>query len=228
MDIPLLLGPVAFAGFEIPERIGFGGRQRMAVHRLPGGARVIDTLGPDDADVVWSGVFSGAEAMARARELDALRCAGLPLPLTWDGFFALVVIAQFSAEYRNPSWVPYRISCTVLENPLTTIAAMAGDLVGSVLGDLVSADGYGLQTGPLQSALGADGAMVPGSGAYRSSASMMGGAYAAQGMQLSADDVALGSADYPDAVDLAGSVAQGTAARGYLGRALFSLLGSGI
>jgi hypothetical protein len=61
-DIVLVLGPVAFSDFEDPERIRFGGAQRLAVHKLPGGARVIDALGPDDTEIGWSGIFA-----ARAR-----------------------------------------------------------------------------------------------------------------------------------------------------------------
>ena len=46
---PVILGPIALQGFEVPESITIGGAQRLAIHRLPGGARVIDALGPDDA-----------------------------------------------------------------------------------------------------------------------------------------------------------------------------------
>ena len=42
----LLLGPIAFADFATPDCAPFGGRQQMAVHKLIGGQRVIDTLGP--------------------------------------------------------------------------------------------------------------------------------------------------------------------------------------
>ena len=68
-DIALLLGPVAFQDFELPANIGFGGEQRLAVHCLPGGARVIDVLGRDDAEITFSGIFSGSDATLRARTL---------------------------------------------------------------------------------------------------------------------------------------------------------------
>src|SRR5689334_14980148 len=63
----LLIGPVLLEAFELPARVGWGGRQRMAVHRLPGGRRVIDAMGRDDADIAWTGVFTGSDAVARAR-----------------------------------------------------------------------------------------------------------------------------------------------------------------
>jgi len=57
----LILGPVAFDNFSPPERMPFGGKQAMAVHKYIGGSRVLDTTGPDDADIHWSGFFLGAE-----------------------------------------------------------------------------------------------------------------------------------------------------------------------
>ena len=60
----LLLGPIAFTDYSPPECMPFGGRQQMAVHKLIGGQRVIDTLGPDDEDIQWSGRFFGAGALS--------------------------------------------------------------------------------------------------------------------------------------------------------------------
>ena len=58
----LTLGSIVFDGFEVPSRVEFGGEQQLAVHKLIGGARVIDALGRDDAALRWRGVLSGAEA----------------------------------------------------------------------------------------------------------------------------------------------------------------------
>ena len=66
----VILGPVLLRDFEVPERISFGGRQAIVVHRLPGGARVIDAMGRDDAEIAFSGIFSGPDATRRARTLD--------------------------------------------------------------------------------------------------------------------------------------------------------------
>ena len=90
-DFSLTLGPVAFAGFELPSSITIGGHQRLAIHRLPGGLRIIDALGPDPADIAFSGIFTGPDAADRARLLDALRVAGAALPLAWDAFMYTVV-----------------------------------------------------------------------------------------------------------------------------------------
>ncbi len=40
-DFPML-GGITFDQFSTPEHMGFGGDQAMAIHRLPGDARVID------------------------------------------------------------------------------------------------------------------------------------------------------------------------------------------
>ena len=112
--MPPVLGRVGFSGFEVPERITLGGKQRLSVHTLPGGARIVDAMGPDDGELAWSGTFSGAAASERVRQLDRLRRAGLALPLAWDGWRFTVIISDFEADSANPWWMPYRISCTVL------------------------------------------------------------------------------------------------------------------
>ena len=115
--IALSLGPVAFQDFEIPPSIAFGGKQRVAVHYLSSGQRVMEALGPDDATISFAGMLSGPSASQRARDIDALRSLGQSLILAWDAFSYPVIIASFQAEYRNQWWIPYRISCTVLSNP---------------------------------------------------------------------------------------------------------------
>ncbi len=110
----VVLGPLVFAGFEVPERIALGGQQRLAVHDLPGGGRVIDALGAADADLVWSGVMSGPDAEGRVRLLDGLRRGGLAWPLAWDGWRYTVIIKRFQASVAGPFWAPYRITCAVV------------------------------------------------------------------------------------------------------------------
>ena len=107
-NVALLLGPVSFQSFEIPARINFGGAQRLAIHRLPGGTRVIDALGRDDSDISFSGTFSGPQATLRARAIDEMRVAGFSIPLTWDVFFYNVIIKKFEADYHSGWWIPYR------------------------------------------------------------------------------------------------------------------------
>lgn len=115
----LILGGIVFDGFSAPDKMPFGGKQSMAIHKLPGGRRVIDTLGPDDADFSWSGQFYGDDAYATAMALDALRAQGRELPLIWGGQFWMVVIADFAPKVvRLPTWVEYAITVTVSQAPM--------------------------------------------------------------------------------------------------------------
>ena len=110
----LMLGPVMFQAFEVPERLRFGGRQRLSVHQLPGGGRVVDAMGPDEGPLSWSGVFSGPNAASRVRLLEGLRRDGLPLLLAWAGWRYTVLIETFEAEAMNPAWIPYKVRTCVV------------------------------------------------------------------------------------------------------------------
>src|SRR5262249_30793644 len=73
---------------------------------LIGGQRVIDTLGPDDEDIQWSGRFFGAGALSTCLALDSLRAAGQVLPLSYAGMEYPVVIQDFRADIRRlPLWL---------------------------------------------------------------------------------------------------------------------------
>ena len=120
----LVLGPVVFRGYEIPERIRFGGRQRLTVHRLAGGGRVVDVMGDEDAPVTWSGVFTGPDAAVRVRVLEQLRRSGDVLPLAWEAWRYSVVLEEFDVEGSNPAWLPYRIRACVVESADAVLPAV--------------------------------------------------------------------------------------------------------
>ena len=129
----LILGGFIFTGFAVPERIPFGGDQAMVVHKLPGGRRVIDTLGPDDMDIEWHGRFWGSYALTQAMSLDAMRRAGTVLPLSYAGHNYTVVINHFVAEIeRAPQDVLYQISCTVLTNDPSMVAPISGSALAAL------------------------------------------------------------------------------------------------
>ena len=133
------LGSMVFTGFEVPARINFGGSQQLVVHKFPGGARVIDSLGDDPARPEWKGCFTGPLAAARARQANAMRLAAQPVPLSFGPFTAQVVIKRFAASYeRNGYWIPYSITCEVL--PPQTDGAGVGD---TALAGLIGADAAG-------------------------------------------------------------------------------------
>jgi hypothetical protein len=236
----LLLGPVIFQDFEVPCGINFGGKQRLAVHRLPGGARVIDSLGRDDADITFSGIFCGENATLRARLLDEMRASGALLPLTWDVFFYTVVIAQFQANYSTSNWIPYRIICTVLRDEASALIQAAVSLGASVLSDVGTAISQALSGGvdisSLQSTISDPSATTRDTAAYNAAQS---GIAAVQSDLASAVHTAAttlptdaitssgtadsGVANLTTAVGASQQLSQLTIAQSYVGRAATNL-----
>lgn len=146
--ITVQLGEFVFERTEIPEEITFGGAQKLVVHRLVGGERVVDSLGRDDMPLSWSGLLFGTDALGRARFLDSLRIKGEPLTLTWSKLRYRVVVSQFFATYEYNWQIPYRIKCEVVKDeaalvtkiPVTEVITETGaGLDEAVRGDLESA-----------------------------------------------------------------------------------------
>jgi hypothetical protein len=236
----LLLGPVTFQDFEVPSRINFGGMQRLAVHRLPGGVRVIDALGRDDADICFAGIFCGNNATLRARLLDEMRVSGTVLPLTWDVFFYSVVIRLFQANYSTSNWIPFKITCTVLRDEASALVDAALSLSATILGDIGTATSQassgGVDLSSLQSLLSVPSATVRDTAAYTQAQSGL--ASAQSSLAVSIDGVASalplaaiaspgsaqdGIAGITSAVTAAQQLSQLTVAQAYIGRATTNL-----
>lgn len=143
MPDTLVLGGISFDGFSTPSKMGAGGKQHMVVHKLPGGQRVIDTLGPDEDNIAWGGEFFGNDAFANALALDGMRAAGQVIPLMFGGQFRSVIIDHFEFKVRRlPVWVEYSISCMVYQNPsLGGLGGSIGTIDTLILGDLSLAIG---------------------------------------------------------------------------------------
>ena len=166
----LVLGPVAFRGFEVPERIRFGGRQRLAVHQLPGGGRVVDAMGADETPLEWSGVFSGPDAADRARLVERLRRDGTVSLLSWEGWRFTVIVETFEAEATNPAWIPYQVrTCVVAAGDIVATEALPGVATmaeavalgaGPGLDSRISAAGLALQSSDIGAAIEASGALA--------------------------------------------------------------------
>lgn len=128
------VGDFTAFGMEVPERLRWGGDQKLAVHKLLGGDRVVDILGPDEADIGWSGLLTGPLAQSRALQLDSIRQAGQPVPLVWPGGYRQVIVKDFKVSIESGGFVcPYEINCLILP------ASNEGDSAGAA----ALADGSG-------------------------------------------------------------------------------------
>jgi hypothetical protein len=122
-DTLFTLGNVSFQHTEVPEKIQIGGEQKLAVHDLVGGQKVIDALGRDDAPLEWSGLLLGPNAPSRFRQINAMRVAGRPVTLSWGECLYRVMIQSFVADYERETQMPYRIVCEVLEDLNASISS---------------------------------------------------------------------------------------------------------
>lgn len=139
-DTTVNLGDFEFADTEVPAKIPFGGSQALAVHKLIGGTRVIDAMGPDDDALEWSGLFFGQNATERALSLEAMRVAGLQQSLTWGKFSYSVIVKEFHADYERFYQIPYRISCEVVANLTTPVTTGSSATVDTAInGDAATA-----------------------------------------------------------------------------------------
>jgi hypothetical protein len=241
MTTTVTLGPYTLQSFEIPAAITFGGRQRMAVHDLPGGGRVIDVLGSADNDIAFAGIISGENADTKAQLLDALRISGTAVSLCWSDQYFIVIIAELNFDFRKSWWIPYQLRCTVVSNLVYGVAATAISTAVSIAADLASASGL-LASTPInlsaaQTALSATGATTLGTSAYGQSLSALSAgqtslsdAMTTAGSSLPSFDLSLASHDptamaasLSAATSNSGQLASLSAAQGFVGRSLSTL-----
>jgi hypothetical protein len=160
---PIQIGAINLHGFEVPQKLRFGGQYKVVVHKLSGGARVLEPIGPDDGDIQFEGTFSGSQAAARARAIDGLRLSGEIVWLSWESFRYQVIVKTFLADYHSPWWIPYKVSCLVASQPgaNSALSMALGTLVtADVANAMAAASGTPIQLGSLQVAMLADNALT--------------------------------------------------------------------
>lgn len=139
---PVTIGGLTLTGMEVPRLIRDGGTQQVAIHRLPGGGRIMDAVGNDPDRLELEGTFVGPTALGRARALKQMRVAGAPVAFSGAGLSLMVRIVQYSYDYQQKGTViPYRL---VLEQPPQAATSGAGT---SALSALVGADGASALSG---------------------------------------------------------------------------------
>lgn len=137
-DQSVVLGEVVFQDWEIPERVTWGGSHKLNVHKLVGGDRVIDAMGPDNAELTWSGIFLSQDAAQRADQLDQMRKDGQLRSFIFGGRFYYAYISSFQAEQRMLSWIPYTISLTVWRDQSTGAPQFLPNPLAEVLADAIA------------------------------------------------------------------------------------------
>ncbi len=182
----LTLGPIQFTGLAKPPAMPIGGRQAIFTHKLPGGGRVLDAMGPDNADIGWFGYLDGAAASATARALDRLRQSGQVVTLAWDVFSYQVLVAEFACDTRHIPML-YRIVCVVLADNSQSLGLSFTSLALQVTADIndgnpiaalsaVSQGVVGNTVTAAGTAVAVPGATTLGSAAYNTAVNAVNGA----------------------------------------------------
>lgn len=143
----LKLGDLAFSEFELPSKVGLGGAQSLVTHKLPGGVRVVQSMGRDDDDIQWEGLLIGPDAISRARQIDVLRIAGEQLGLSFFSFNYQVVIKGFRYSVETFARIRYQIDLMVVDAVNSSGPAAASSLDSVVKGDSTAAVALGKQVG---------------------------------------------------------------------------------
>jgi hypothetical protein len=167
----MAIGPISLYDFEVPTSIRFGGRQKLVIHRTSDGTRFVEPLGPDDSEISFEGIFSGARAESRARELNNLRLSGARIWLTWQSFRYRIIVEEFTAAYNSRWWIPYRVSCVVVHQPginSSSLLTVQSIMLGALAGAASALIGSDIDTSALSTAITNGNALTFGSSANAS------------------------------------------------------------
>lgn len=226
---PVTLGSISFNKIEVPHNIPWGGKHMLHIHKLPGGARVINAMGRDDRDLEWGGYLEGPSALQRARQLDVMRVSGLPVTLSWDSLTFVVLVEDFRCDYRHHNWMLYTIRCVVQQDKSAQGVASQNTLASALGIDLsavqdtvlpIAADVSSAVT-IAQDAVAVAGAFAPNSKAFRS---LQVGLAQAQG--ACTDAVTAANGDFLGALGSTFGILGQTQARGAV-TSLINLTGAG-
>lgn len=135
-DFILTLGDVDFQEFEVPDEISAGGDQALSTHKYPGGLRTVDTTGPDDAPIEWSGTFLDQDAEIRCQQIDTMRRQGLPVVVAWSSYVYLVVVKSFKWKYQRFYQIGYSISLEVIQDQTQPGNGDQPDVEGQMQSDI--------------------------------------------------------------------------------------------
>ncbi|MYM89547.1 hypothetical protein GTP91_20510 [Rugamonas sp. FT82W] len=147
----LTLGSETFQDFEIPESIPLGGSQKLVIHQLPGGVRVVQAMGAEDEAIQWSGLFLGAGALQRARAIDLMRVEGKQQQLSFFEYKYKVVVKSFKYVVEQRHRVRYTLELDVVEDSTRPRpVAGAGGLNAAIGADAAKAGAIAAKIGDPQ------------------------------------------------------------------------------
>jgi hypothetical protein len=218
----LSIGGVVFEGFEVPSAVAFGGEQALVVHKMPGGGRIVDVMGRDDYNLVWSGILTGVEASSRARQLDAIRVAGNIIPVSWNAFYYSAIIASLKLTYDNSWWIRYELTCKVVSDEAQSTALIVSSDSTAILTDIEIAATF-TDLGSASSLVSAQSALSAGTQANATATLALTQVASNIDQKIYAAEQQLQAPDIATLVIASGSLADLTLARGYIGRASTNL-----
>jgi hypothetical protein len=114
--IIIRLGELIFNASEVPQRVNSGGSQMLVKQQLIGGVRVIDALGKNDDDIVFSGLITGIIDQERSKYLDYLRTSGIQVNFTYSSFNYSAVMRDYKPDLRMGYKNYYTITLTIIED----------------------------------------------------------------------------------------------------------------
>lgn len=112
----LQLGDFTFDLDDLPEEIPLGGEQMLAVMKYPGGHKEVQSFGPQDQNLIISGVFNYLHALDKVRQVDTMYRSGKVYPLvigTLDTRY--VIIKKFTYKYRSTIEIPYELEMELVD-----------------------------------------------------------------------------------------------------------------
>ena len=142
-SLPVVLGPLDLTGLEVPDAFDRSGTMQPMVHRLIGGGRIVQLLGQDPGRRRLQGYFTGPDATERAQLLEALRDAGLRVPLAIGVWQEIVVVTSVVLRYAaRGGVVQYLLEAEPLPGGAVGLVATAAAILASAGAQIASAATY--------------------------------------------------------------------------------------
>lgn len=154
------LGDIVFTQTEVPPQITWSGVQRLVRHVAPGGVVVVDALGIDYPPINWSGIFEGPGSSDRAQHLHALMQMGQEVTLSWLDQSYQVVVKEADFDHRTVGWIPYRVTCEVINRSDAGPPPVGASLDEQVGNDVAAAMDTGITDADLASVVAIQTAML--------------------------------------------------------------------